>query len=298
MGVVGLLLSRSTDLLKNKDSQGRTSLHIAAAHGHHEMVLVLLGQGAEYEVADNTRWTPLHLAARGGFLDIVTLLVSSGCDTTVETDEGKTPLWYAATENNKNVVEFLFRQTHDSYSLLTDERFTYNLMKMAKNDNQKSIEDFIFVAPAPVDIAAKLSANYRAMAETEKERASDLLEAADYCENIAKEMVILASHIESPGTVLNSVDEENRQFIDILIENEQKLVISEYVVQMYLQEIWEGQLKWPTWKMVGFFFLFIIFPPVWFFFSLPIDFRMNKIPVTNTNCVRLYELPSSCKDIP
>ena len=57
------------------------------------------------------------------------------------------------------------------------------------------------------------------------------------------------------------------------------MVISEYVVQQYLQEIWEGQLNWSTWKMVGFFFCFVAIPPVWFFFSLPINFRMNKIPV-------------------
>ena len=70
VGVVGLLLSRSqyhricltcklgfgchlqvqgadhrsTELLKNKDTRGRTSLHVAATNGHHEMCLVLLGQ--------------------------------------------------------------------------------------------------------------------------------------------------------------------------------------------------------------------------------------------------------------
>ena len=37
---------------------------------------------------------------------------------------------------------------------------------------------------------------------------------------------------ETPGIVLNAVDKENHQFIDILIENEQKIVISEYVVQV------------------------------------------------------------------
>ena len=34
---------RSTELLKNKDTRGRTSLHVAATNGHHEMCLVLLG---------------------------------------------------------------------------------------------------------------------------------------------------------------------------------------------------------------------------------------------------------------
>ena len=63
------------------------------------------------------------------------------------------------------------------------------------------------------------------------------------------------------------------------MSNEQKTVIAEYVVQQYLQEIWDGGLSWGAGKMIGFFLLFVIIPPVWFFFSLPIKFRMNKIPV-------------------
>ena len=55
-------------------------------------------------------------------------------------------------------------------------------MKIAKNNNFKMLENFLFVSPAPADTAAKLSAVYRDMAETEKERANDLLEAADFCE--------------------------------------------------------------------------------------------------------------------
>ena len=46
------------------------------------------------------------------------------------------------------------------------------------------------------------------MAETEKERSADLLEAADICEEIAREMVVISAHIESPGRILNAVDQE------------------------------------------------------------------------------------------
>ena len=50
--VVGLLLSRSSELLESKDNTGRTGLHIAAVHGHNQMVEVLLGQGAEIDAVD------------------------------------------------------------------------------------------------------------------------------------------------------------------------------------------------------------------------------------------------------
>lgn len=42
--VVGLLLSRSAELLESKDRHGKTGLHIAATHGHYQMVEVLLGE--------------------------------------------------------------------------------------------------------------------------------------------------------------------------------------------------------------------------------------------------------------
>ena len=62
VGVVGLLLSRSTELLMVKDRQGSTSLHIAATHGHFEMCQVLLGQGADCNLEDENEWLALHCA--------------------------------------------------------------------------------------------------------------------------------------------------------------------------------------------------------------------------------------------
>lgn len=64
MSVVGLLLSRSAELLQSCDRYGKTGLHIAAMHGHYQMVEILLGQGAEINAADKNGWTPLHCAAK------------------------------------------------------------------------------------------------------------------------------------------------------------------------------------------------------------------------------------------
>ena len=52
VGVVGLLLSRSTSLLKIADKKGQTCLHVAASSGHFEMVQVLLGQGSDFTCTD------------------------------------------------------------------------------------------------------------------------------------------------------------------------------------------------------------------------------------------------------
>ena len=50
--VVGLLLSRSAELLQSGDKHGKTGLHIAANHGRYQMCEVLLGQGAEINATD------------------------------------------------------------------------------------------------------------------------------------------------------------------------------------------------------------------------------------------------------
>ena len=49
------------------------------------------------------------------------------------------------------------------------------------------------------------------------------------------------------------MDDEDISFIDTLIANEQKIAISQYVVQQYLQGIWQGNLTLKTWQMMLFF---------------------------------------------
>jgi ankyrin repeat protein len=61
VGVVGLLLSRSTEILKVTDNDGKTSLHMAAASGHFDMVQVLIAQGADLTIADKVdKWDFRH----------------------------------------------------------------------------------------------------------------------------------------------------------------------------------------------------------------------------------------------
>lgn len=160
MSVVGLLLSRSAELLQSCDRYGKTGLHIAAMHGHYQMVEILLGQGAEINAADKNGWTPLHCAAKAGHLDVVRLLCESGASPKNETNYGCAPIWFAASEGHNNVFKYLMHKEHDTYALMEDKRFVYNLMVVSKNHNNKPIEEFILVSPAPVDTAAKLSNIY------------------------------------------------------------------------------------------------------------------------------------------
>ncbi|XP_047019166.1 serine/threonine-protein phosphatase 6 regulatory ankyrin repeat subunit A [Helicoverpa zea] len=279
MSIVGLLLSRSAELLQSTDRHGKTGLHIASTHGHYQMVEVLLGQGAEINATDKNGWTPLHCAAKAGHLNVVKLLCESGASPKSETNLNCAPIWFAASENHNDVLEYLLHKEHDTQSLMDDKRFVYNLMVCSKNHNNIPIEEFVLVSPAPVDTAAKLSNIYIILSTKEKERAKDLIAAGKQCEAMATELLALAAGAESAGHILTATDNRNIEFLDVLIENEQKEVIAHTVVQRYLQELWRGSLKWTGIKIMFLFFAFIVCPPVWVVFSLPLGHRYNKIPI-------------------
>ncbi|XP_068897873.1 serine/threonine-protein phosphatase 6 regulatory ankyrin repeat subunit B isoform X1 [Tenebrio molitor] len=277
--VVGLLLSRSAELLQSHDKHGKTGLHIAATHGHYQMVEVLLGQGAEINAPDRNGWTPLHCASRAGCFDVVKLLTESGASPKSETNLGAVPIWFAASEGHHDVLEYLMTKEHDTYALMEDRRFVYNLMVCSKNHNNKPIEEFILVSPAPVDTAAKLSNILIVLSSKEKERAKDLIAAGKYCEGMATELLALAAGADSAGKILTATDRRNVEFLDVLIENEQKEVIAHTVVQRYLQELWRGALNWAAWRTLLLFVLFIICPPVWIAFTLPLGHKYYKVPI-------------------
>lgn len=277
--VVGLLLSKSTSQLHLKDRRGRTCLHLAAANGHIEMLRALLGQGAEINVIDKTGWSPLHFAAKSGFLATVRFLVESGANPTLECKDGKTAIQYAASENHQEVVSFLLKKNTSTLKLTEDRKFVFDLMVCGKLNNNNVIEEFVLHSSAPLDTAVKLSRAFYITSLKEKERAMDLLNAAKYSENMATELLTVASGSKSAGYLLQAVNNRGTTILDSLIECEQKDVVAHPAVQTYLTEVWYGSLRWTTWKIALLFFAFLVCPLVWLIFSLPLKHRFNKIPI-------------------
>jgi hypothetical protein len=138
----------------------------------------------------------------------------------------------------------------------------------------------------------------------EKERSKDLLEAAKHCESMATELLALASSLEGAARLLTAQDRRQMPLLDILVEQEQKEVISHPAVQRYLQvsskegsiwsfqsinnflssfqhnqEVWLGGLQWAPWKLLLLFLCCVVLPPVWLCLCLPLGHRYDKIPV-------------------
>ncbi|KAG8430831.1 hypothetical protein GDO86_019926 [Hymenochirus boettgeri] len=277
--VVGLLLSKSTSQLHIKDKLGRTCLHLASANGHIELLRALIGQGAEINVTDKNGWCPLHFAAKSGFLDTVKFLVECGANPAPECKDGKTPIQYAAAHNHQDVLSFLLKKKHNILKLTEDRKFVFDLMVCGKLNNNRVIEEYVLNSVAPLDTAVKLSRAFNITALKEKERAVDLFNAAKYSENMAAELLTIASGTTNAGMILRAVDHRSTTVLDCLIECEQKHVVAHPAVQKYLTEVWYGNLDWATWKMVLLFFLFLACPPVWLIFCLPLRHRFYKIPI-------------------
>uniref|UniRef100_A0A8C5QBB0 No mechanoreceptor potential C n=1 Tax=Leptobrachium leishanense TaxID=445787 RepID=A0A8C5QBB0_9ANUR len=277
--VVGLLLSKSTSQLHVKDGRGRTCLHLAAANGHNETMRALIGQGAEINVTDKNGWCPLHFAAKSGFLETVRFLVECGAHPTMECKDGKTAIQYAAAENHQEVLSFLLKRNRNTLKLLDDRKFVFDLMVCGKLNNNRIIEEYVLNSAAPLDTAVKLSRAFSVTGLKEKERALDLQNAAKYSENMATELLTIASGSKNVGYILRAVDHRGTSVLDCLIECEQKDVVAHPAVQKYLSDIWYGSLDWATWKLVLLFFTFLACPPVWLVFSLPLKHQFNKIPI-------------------
>ena len=105
------------------------------------------------------------------------------------------------------------------------------------------------------------------------------------------------------GKVLQAMDRNKATFLDVLIECDQKTVVSNAAVshaqtltatnnfnaeqvQSYLNELWRGGLSWTgnSLKLVLLFFAMVVCPPIWIFFSLPLNIRMNKVPYVKFIC--------------
>ena len=88
---------------------GSEALHVAAAHGHTEIVNLLLTFGADVHQADVWEWSPLLYAAEKGHLDVCRLLIQHGAHVDDVNGQGFTSLWLAIHNNHIDVVNLLLQ---------------------------------------------------------------------------------------------------------------------------------------------------------------------------------------------
>ena len=94
-----------------KDNGKKTPLHLAAAHGHLELVRTLLGHSVDANAAATTFLdpTPLHEASEYGRVDIVRLLIQNGANVNAGVGHRWTPLHLASYKGNAEIVRLLIK---------------------------------------------------------------------------------------------------------------------------------------------------------------------------------------------
>lgn len=75
------------------------------------------------------------------------------------------------------------------------------------------------------------------IASKEKERCKDLELSADYCESIATDMMSIVSSLYKPEPLLHSIDDNNTEFLDYLIENEQKVCFTYILIKIHFPSL-------------------------------------------------------------
>ena len=99
--------------LEGQRPRSLASIHLAALHGHEELVELFLENGIDVNTRSSRDDTPVLLAARGNHVDTVRLLIRRGADLRLENDENSTPLYWAVRYGFLKVVRVLLEKERD-----------------------------------------------------------------------------------------------------------------------------------------------------------------------------------------
>ena len=96
-------IAQDPKLATQGDENGYSCIHAAAAYGHHEMITVLLGHGADLHARDTDGDTPLHHCDNP---ETAAFLMSLGAQPTVANNAGKTPAQVHLEDEEEAMVEY------------------------------------------------------------------------------------------------------------------------------------------------------------------------------------------------
>ncbi|XP_053904528.1 ankyrin repeat domain-containing protein 27 isoform X2 [Malaclemys terrapin pileata] len=94
------------------NQDGFTPLHVAALHGHPELVYLLLKHGANISAKNINHAVPLHLACQKGHFQVVKCLVDCNAKQNKKDVHGNTPLIYACLNGQHEIAALLLENSN------------------------------------------------------------------------------------------------------------------------------------------------------------------------------------------
>ncbi|XP_028406994.1 transient receptor potential cation channel subfamily A member 1-like isoform X2 [Dendronephthya gigantea] len=135
--IVQDILETRPDALYDKDMDGESPQHYAAALEEYFLLEYLLSQGADIFETDKNESTPLHFAAAAGSIANVKLLVLDEEDLSRSEDNlGRSALHIACMKGNRNIVAFLLENGADP---LVKEKDGLNCLELAVANKQDGV---------------------------------------------------------------------------------------------------------------------------------------------------------------
>ena len=123
-------------LIKQRDSQGMTALHIAAKHGSLKCLRILCENGCDINAQDNLGQTAAHYSAMHDHIDTFEYLVTiKHIDLLISNHSSKLPIHYAAKYGSRKILNFYFQSnlpissTDNHGNLITHEASEYNRLE-------------------------------------------------------------------------------------------------------------------------------------------------------------------------
>ena len=99
--------------LNIQNKKGRTPLFLACLKGMYEIVLLLIRNGADKDIADECRIKPIHLSVFNNYIDITSFLLYLGTDIETKDQYGHTLLQAAVDEGRLETCELLINRGAD-----------------------------------------------------------------------------------------------------------------------------------------------------------------------------------------
>ena len=110
LAAIKALVEKNPGLIKSRDQDDRTPLHLACRGKNHDIVAYFLEKGADVNALDKNMVAPLHSLAVRNLTETAELLISCGADVNILDYEKHTPLHYAAMNNMTDVASLLIKK--------------------------------------------------------------------------------------------------------------------------------------------------------------------------------------------